>query len=155
MSKNENLGPCTKLNQKCVVKSSGWPHQNVSIYFTLPYMVWSSIVIVDEKSYFLFRFFEISQKRLKLLFSIIEQIKYIFITYIRVDSLERPPDWLAGQAGLACNCGTALDIYDYLIAIFCKHSTIPLKNNIYSFKESSSLLNKKNCNVFKKDQNEY
>ena len=32
-SKNENLGPCTKLNQKCMVKSSGWPHQNVSIYF--------------------------------------------------------------------------------------------------------------------------
>ena len=32
-TKNENLGPCTKLNQKCLVKSSGWPHQNVSIYF--------------------------------------------------------------------------------------------------------------------------
>ena len=31
----ENLGPCTKLNQKCMVKSSGWPHQNVSIYFIL------------------------------------------------------------------------------------------------------------------------
>ena len=24
---------CTKLNQKCMVKSSGWPHQNVSIFF--------------------------------------------------------------------------------------------------------------------------
>ena len=32
-AKNENLGPCTNLNQKCVVKSSGWPHQNVPIYF--------------------------------------------------------------------------------------------------------------------------
>ena len=30
---NENLRPCTKRNQKCMmVKSSGWPHQNVSIY---------------------------------------------------------------------------------------------------------------------------
>ena len=26
-TKNENLGPCTKLHQKCMVKSSGWPHQ--------------------------------------------------------------------------------------------------------------------------------
>ena len=33
MEKNENLGPCTKLNQKCMVKSTGWPPQNVSIYF--------------------------------------------------------------------------------------------------------------------------
>ena len=33
VEKNENLGPCTKLNQKFVVKSSGWPHQNVSICF--------------------------------------------------------------------------------------------------------------------------
>ena len=30
---NENLGPCTKLNQKCKEKSSGGPHQNVLIYF--------------------------------------------------------------------------------------------------------------------------
>ena len=30
---NKILGPFTKLNQKCMVKSSGWPHQNVSIYF--------------------------------------------------------------------------------------------------------------------------
>ena len=30
--KNENLGPWTKHNQKCMVKSSGGPHQNVSIY---------------------------------------------------------------------------------------------------------------------------
>ena len=28
---NENLGPCIKLNQKCLVKSRGWPHRNVSI----------------------------------------------------------------------------------------------------------------------------
>ena len=31
----QNLGPCIKLNQKCMVKSSGWPHQNVSIFFFL------------------------------------------------------------------------------------------------------------------------
>ena len=29
---DENLGPSTKLNQKCMIKSSGWPHQNMSIY---------------------------------------------------------------------------------------------------------------------------
>ena len=34
-SKNENLGPCTKLNQKFMVNSSGGPHQNVSVYFFL------------------------------------------------------------------------------------------------------------------------
>ena len=28
----ENLGPCTKLNQKCMVESGGWPHQKVAIY---------------------------------------------------------------------------------------------------------------------------
>ena len=38
-SKNENLGPCTKLNQKGMVKSGGWPHQNVSIYFVEILMV--------------------------------------------------------------------------------------------------------------------
>ena len=31
-AKNEILGPWTKLKQKCMVKSSRWPHQNVSIY---------------------------------------------------------------------------------------------------------------------------
>ena len=33
--KIKNVGPCTKLNQKCMVKSSGWPHQNVSIYLII------------------------------------------------------------------------------------------------------------------------
>ena len=31
---DEYLGPCTKLNQKCMVKSGRWPHQNVLIYFS-------------------------------------------------------------------------------------------------------------------------
>ena len=30
-SKNENLGSSTKLTQKSMLKSSGWPHQNVSM----------------------------------------------------------------------------------------------------------------------------
>ena len=37
VDENENLGPCTKLNQKCLVKSSGWPHQKWSIYFGMDY----------------------------------------------------------------------------------------------------------------------
>ena len=32
---NENLGPCTKLHQKCMFKSSGWPQQHVPIYFSI------------------------------------------------------------------------------------------------------------------------
>ena len=43
-AKNKNLGPCTKLTQKCMVKSSGWPHQNVSIYFIFVHFIWSSLV---------------------------------------------------------------------------------------------------------------
>ena len=37
--KNKNLGPCTKLNQKGMVKSNGWLHQNVSIYFQLKLII--------------------------------------------------------------------------------------------------------------------
>ena len=64
VAKNENLGPCTKLNQKCMVKSSGWPHQNVSIYLILFFSI----------------FYKIHQNVIK--FFIIFQIEHFFFQFI-------------------------------------------------------------------------
>ena len=82
--KNGNLGPCTKLNQKCMVKSSGWPHQNVSIYFS------SNVEEITEQLQ-LFEFCKLVQNLSNSLVFIIIVIIYLFSYFFgRVTTITQP-----------------------------------------------------------------